>query len=82
MLLGSQKEEVKALPEPFVFLKTTCQGFPGGTVDMNPPANVGDMGLIPGSGRFHVPQGNQARVLQLLSLHSRVCALQQEKSWQ
>ena len=30
------------------------QGFPGGTMVENPPANVGDagdMGLIPGSGR-------------------------------
>ena len=26
-------------------------GFPGGSVVKNPPANVGDMGLIPGSGR-------------------------------
>ena len=28
------------------------QGFPGGTVLENPPANAGDSGLIPGSGRF------------------------------
>ena len=27
------------------------QGFPGGTVLENPPANAGDSGLIPGSGR-------------------------------
>ena len=26
-------------------------GFPGGSVVKNPPANVGDMGLIPGLGR-------------------------------
>ena len=26
-------------------------GFPGGSVVKNPPANAGDMGLIPGSGR-------------------------------
>ena len=26
-------------------------GFPGGLVIKNPPANAGDMGLIPGSGR-------------------------------
>ena len=24
------------------------KGFPGGTVDKNPPANAGDTGLIPG----------------------------------
>ena len=31
------------------------QGFPGGSVVKNPPANAGDardVGLIPGSGRF------------------------------
>ena len=28
-------------------------GFPGGSVLKNPPANTGDMGSIPGSGRFH-----------------------------
>ena len=28
------------------------QGFPGGSVVKNAPANSGDSGLIPGSGRF------------------------------
>ena len=28
-----------------------CLGFPGGSVIKNLPANVGDAGLIPGSGR-------------------------------
>ena len=28
-----------------------CGLFPGGTVVKNPPANVGDVGSIPGSGR-------------------------------
>ena len=32
-----------------------CEGFPDGTVDKNPPANAGDMGLIPSPGRSHVP---------------------------
>ena len=32
--------------------------FSGGIVDKNPPANAGDMGSIPGPGRFHMPQGN------------------------
>ena len=30
------------------------QDFPGGLVVKNPPANVGDLGLIPGLGRFHM----------------------------
>ena len=29
--------------------------FPGGTVVKNLPANGSDMGLIPDSGRFHMP---------------------------
>ena len=29
-----------------------------GTVDRNLPANAGDTGLIPGLGRFHMPQSN------------------------
>ena len=34
------------------------QGFSGGSVAKNPPANVGDMGSIPDSGRSHMPQNN------------------------
>ena len=33
-------------------------GFPGGAVVKNPPASVGDMGLIPGPGRSHMPRSN------------------------
>ena len=40
------------------------QDFPGGIVDRSPPANTGDMGLIPGPGRFHMPQSYWARVPQ------------------
>ena len=32
--------------------------FLGGPVVKNLPANAGDMGLIPGLGRFHMPWGN------------------------
>ena len=32
--------------------------FPGGPVDKNLLANVGDTGSIPGLGRFHMPRGN------------------------
>ena len=32
-------------------LSLIFRGFPGGSVVKNPPANAGDMGLIPGSGR-------------------------------
>ena len=33
-------------------------GFPGGTVDKNPSASAGDMGLTPGLGRFYMPGSN------------------------
>ena len=42
----------------------------------NPPANAGDTRLIPGLGRCHVPQSNQAYKPQLLSLHFRACKQQ------
>ena len=35
------------------------QGFPGGTVVKNPPANAGDMGSSPGPGRSHMPAAEQ-----------------------
>jgi len=32
-----------------------AEGFPGGSVVRNLPANAGDMGSIPGPGKSHVP---------------------------
>ena len=32
--------------------------FPGGAVVKNPPANAGDTGSSPGTGRSHVPRNN------------------------
>ena len=34
------------------------EGFPGGAVVKNPPANAGDTGSCPGRGRSHMPQSN------------------------
>ena len=34
------------------------KSFPGGPVVKNLPANAGDISLIPGLGRFHIPWGN------------------------
>ena len=42
-------------------------GFPGDSVVKNPPANVGDTGLILDLGRSHMLQSSQARTPQLLS---------------
>ena len=38
---------------------TKVWDFPDGPVDKNPPANAGDMGSIPGPGRFHMLQRKQ-----------------------
>ena len=54
-LLG--KSQVQDFPGPVV--KTShSQAFPGGLVVKDPPANAGVLGLIPGLGRSHMPQGN------------------------
>ena len=34
------------------------RNFPSGPVVKNPPANAGDMGLIPGPERFYMPWSN------------------------
>ena len=36
----------------------SLQGFPGGTVVENLPANAGNMGWSPGLGRSHMPRSN------------------------
>ena len=40
------------------FKKKNREGFPGGSVVNNLPANACDTGLIPGPGRSHMPQSN------------------------
>ena len=57
-------------------------GFPGSPVVKNPPANAGDVGLISGPGRVHMPWVNQFCEPQLLSLGSGAHALQQVKPLQ
>jgi len=39
-------------------LKKYLEGFLGGSVVKNPPANAGDTGLIPEPGRSHMPWSN------------------------
>ena len=43
--------------------KREMWGFPGSPVVKNPPAKAGDTDLVPGRGRYHMPQGNRAHVL-------------------
>ena len=84
------------IPSPNVWiylpLKRRDEGFPGGSVVKNLPANARDTGWIPDLGRFHMPRRNWSHAPQLLSLcsrtweskllkptHPRAGALQQEK---
>ena len=51
-------------------IKVLTLDFSGGSVGESPSANAGDMGSIPGSGRFHMPWSKQPYALQLLkSIH-------------
>ena len=47
------------------------EGFAGGAVVKNPPANARDTGSSPGPGRSHMPRSNKAHAPQLLRLRSR-----------
>ena len=42
----------------FYHYKNNTAGLPCGTVVGSPPTSSGDMGLIPGLGESHMPQGN------------------------
>ena len=54
-------------------VKYVRQGFPGGAVVKNPPANARDTGSSPGPGGSHMLWSNLACAPQLLRLHSRAC---------
>ena len=45
----------RTAPLPPRTIKNDPVDFPGGPVVENLPANVEDVGLIPGLGRFHMP---------------------------
>ena len=47
-----------------------AEGFLGGPVVKNWPANAGNMGSIPRLGRSHVSQSNKSHVLQRPSLRA------------
>ena len=51
------RENTRKFNEDLEELKSK-QGFPGGTVVKNPPANAGDTGSSPGPGRSHMPRSN------------------------
>ena len=46
------------LEECFLTNSSSFSGFSGDSVVKKPPANVGDVGLIPGLGRSHMLRSN------------------------
>ena len=49
-----------------ILFKMQVLGLPQGTMDKNVPTDAGDIGLIPGLGRFHMWWSSQAQAPQLL----------------
>ena len=47
-----------SFPKDGIHQESPLLDFPGGPVVKNPPANAGDTGSSPGSGRSHVPRNN------------------------
>ena len=66
--LSAQYHAFSQMTCNFFQLKSSCGGFPGGTVVESLPANSGDTGSSPGLGGFHMLRSSQAREPQLLSL--------------
>ena len=48
MIVSGEQQRDSAI---HILVSILTQSFPGGSVVKNPPANAGDLGLIPGSGR-------------------------------
>ena len=51
-------KDVQIFPHSCWKLKKYFQGFPGGAVVENLPANAGDTGSSPGLRRSHMPRSN------------------------
>ena len=50
--------EILEVEHTITDIKNSMEGLPGGPVVKNPPANAGNMGLIPGPGGFYMPRSN------------------------
>ena len=59
------------MPLYYTEIKYIAQGFPGGSVVKNLPANAGETDSVPHPGRSHMQLSNSACVPQLFSLYSR-----------
>ena len=56
----TNEDKIGSLPEKEfrIMIVKMIQGFPGGAVVENLPANAGDTGLSPGLGGSHIPRSN------------------------
>ena len=50
--------EILEVEHTITDIKNSMEGLPGGPVVKNPPANAGNMSLIPGPGRSHMLQSS------------------------
>ena len=66
--MQGKKDMISLIQRIGINLKNKAEGFPGGAVVENPPANAGYTGSSPGLGRSHMPRSNWAHEPQLLSL--------------
>ena len=66
----TRQNSMKTLKDGEQFGKEKDQGPPWWSVAKSPPANAGDMGLIPGPGRSHVPELPKPELLEPV-LHKR-----------
>ena len=64
----------------FLIKSDTLSDFPSGTVDKNLPANAGDMGLILGPRRLHMPRATKAHGPQLRKLSCLEPVLRNKRS--
>ena len=53
-----EKRKYQVFYASWIKWREELEDFPGGPVVKKPLASGGDMGLGPGQGRFHMPQGN------------------------
>ena len=57
-MILSRSSGLKILNEGVAFKNCNTEGFPGGAVVENLPANAGGTGSSPGLGRSHMPRSN------------------------